>query len=145
MVSIDRSSFKLLPEKISQIFIQPPSCFLHKTAQRHIIEWNIYFLIKYPYAKNIVKVDGFQKLGKIADGKGTFLLNGLDGRNIFAEIVLMVKTSWFETSFLHQYHGRHVFGRICITYIGLTLERFCGGWVCCLDSHRKIILHIPHR
>ena len=38
VVSIDRSSFKLLPGKISQIFIQPPSCFLHKTAQRHIIE-----------------------------------------------------------------------------------------------------------
>jgi len=39
VVSIDRSSFKLLPVKISQIFIQPPSCFLHKTAQRHIIEY----------------------------------------------------------------------------------------------------------
>ena len=22
-----------------------------------------------------------------------------------------------------------VFGRICMTYIGLTLERFCGVWV----------------
>ena len=30
VVSIDRSSFKLLPEKISQMFIQPPSCFYIK-------------------------------------------------------------------------------------------------------------------
>ena len=38
VVSINRPSFKLFPEKVSRIFIQPPSCFLHKTAQRHIIE-----------------------------------------------------------------------------------------------------------
>jgi len=43
VVSIDRSSFKLLPEKVSQFFIRPPSCFLHKTAQHHIIEYCVFF------------------------------------------------------------------------------------------------------
>ncbi len=35
--------FKLLPQKISPIFIQPPSCNSHKTAQRHIIECCVLF------------------------------------------------------------------------------------------------------
>ncbi len=37
-----------LPQNISQIFIRPPSCFLHKTAQRHIIECCVLFLKKIP-------------------------------------------------------------------------------------------------
>ena len=37
VVSIDRSSFNLFLEKVSQIFIRPPSCVLHKTVHRHII------------------------------------------------------------------------------------------------------------
>jgi len=48
VVSIDSSFFKLLPQKISQIFIPPPSCFLHKTIQRHIIECCELFLKKIP-------------------------------------------------------------------------------------------------
>ena len=31
-------SLSFYRKKISQIFVQPPSCYLHKTAQRHIIE-----------------------------------------------------------------------------------------------------------
>ena len=94
------------------------------------------FLIAYLYAKNIFCVNGSQKLGQIADGKDIFLLNGLDARNIFAEIVLAVKSSRFETYFLASvlwtplYHCvMPVFGRICITHIGLTLGKFCGVWV----------------
>ena len=91
VVSIDRFSFKLLPEKISQIFIQPPSCFLHKTAQHHIIECWVIFLIEYPYGTNIFSVNGSQKLGQTADGETHFLFNGLYARHLFAEIVWTVK------------------------------------------------------
>ena len=52
---------------------------------------DIYILIEYPYTKNIFSVDGSQKLGQIADGQRHFLLNGLDARSIFAEIVWMQK------------------------------------------------------
>ena len=72
VVSIDSSFFKLLPQKISQIFIRPPSCFLHKTVQHHIIECCVLFLRKYPYGKNIFSVNGIQNWARLADGKGIF-------------------------------------------------------------------------
>ena len=72
-------------------------------------------------------------MGWISWRQRHFLLNSLDARNIFAEIVLTVKNQQISLIFLASvlstplyYCVVPVFGRICITYIGLTLERFCG-------------------
>ena len=55
-VSIDRSPFKLFPQKISQIYIQPPSCFLLKTPQRHIIECCVFFSLNTHTPQNLSSV-----------------------------------------------------------------------------------------
>ena len=49
------------------------------------------FLIEYPYGKNIFSVNGSQKLGQIADGKGIFYWMGMTLEMFFAEIVLTQK------------------------------------------------------
>ena len=142
-----QNSFKLLPGKVSQIFIQPPSCFSHKTAQRHIIVWYIYFLIEYPYGKNIFSINGSHELGQIADGKHIFIewswrYEYLCGNSIHSKIhrlhgQLKRKLADFTHIFrVSTYYSRHfiivsclVFGRICMTY----LHRF---------DARKILWHM---
>ena len=70
MVSIDSSFFKLLPQKISQIFIQPPSCYLHKTAQRHLIECCVLFKKNTNTAKIFLASMVYRNWARLADGKG---------------------------------------------------------------------------
>ena len=62
----------------------------------------------------------------------------MDGKN--QQIFFKFLASVLSTPF--YYCVMPVFGRICIKYIGLTLERFCGVWVFTLKSSQHSIIHM---
>ena len=61
-----------MPENVSHIFIQPPSCYLHKTAQRHILECCVFFKENTHTAKIFLASMVYRNWARLTDGKGIF-------------------------------------------------------------------------